>query len=106
MIDNLGHSTWVDAVDVMEAVLWGESLSLLLLGWLLLSKLVAAGSDSDVSWGLCTQIFSSVAGVGGTGQVPEGNLMSTGATLGIGEGLLIVNRCCSSCSTHRRDEFA
>ena len=61
---------------------------------------------TDVLQGLSAPIISGLASVGGTGQDPEGNSMSTGATLGIGLDCLMVDRCCSSCSTHGRKALA
>ena len=68
-----------------------------------LSELLVVGDDSDVLQGLSTPFFS---GVEGAGQVPEGNLMNTGLTVGIGAWLLMGDRCCSSCSTPRGEVLA
>ena len=51
----------------------------------------------EVFQGLSVLIPSSVQCIGGTGQVSEGNWSYTRETLG--EGLLRVERCCSSCLT-------
>ena len=99
MIGNLGHNNLVDAVDAVEQGLRGESLSLLDL----LSESLDAVDGSDVLVGLSALILSSMSGVEGAGQVPGGNLMSMGSPLVIGAGLLMVDRCCSSYSTHGRE---
>ena len=92
VIGNLSLNTWVHAVDVVEQALQGE----LLLD--LLSESMDIGDNSVVLLGLSTPIFSGVPGVGDAGQVPKGNSSCTG-TLGLGEGLLRVERCCRCCST-------
>ena len=73
---------------------------------LLLSELLDIGDDFVVLLGLSMLTFSCVSGVEGAGQVPEGSSMSTVLTLGIGEGLLRADRCCSGCSTHGREVLA
>ena len=96
MIGNLGHNTLVDAVDAAEQVQWGGSMLLLDLcqsSWLLLMT-------QDVLRSLPVLIFSSMSGLEGAGQMPKANSVSTGSTLGIVAGLLMVDRCCSSCLIH------
>ena len=88
VMGNLSLNTHVESV---EQLLWGE---LLQDSW---AESLDIGDDSvDVLQGLSAPIFCSVLSVGGTGQVPEGNLSCTGLTLGVGEGLLRVDRCCTS----------
>ena len=97
VMGNLGLNT-LDAVNVTEQALWGESL-------LLLDSLVVRG-DSDILWGLSMLICSSMSGVESAGQMPELNSMSIGLILGIGAGLLMADRCCSSCLTYGREASA
>ena len=91
MMGSLGHNTHVDVNVIVEQVLWGELQSLV---------------DSGVLWGLSVLIISIVADVGGTGRDPEGDSMSTGSTLGIGDGLLMADRCWSNCLIHGREVLA
>ena len=94
VMGNLSLKAHVDAVDAAEKVLWGESLLDSL------AELLDIRDDFEVVLGLSTLIFAGVLCVGGAGQVPEGNSSCMALTLGLEEGLLRVDRCCRSCSTH------
>ena len=92
----LGCNTHVDVDETAEKVLWGESLLLLDS----LSESLVVSADTGILQGLSTPIISSLAGVGGAGRDPDANVMSTGATILIGVGLLMVDSCCSNCLMH------
>ena len=72
----------------------------------MLSEWLVVEDDSNILQELSVPIFSSMLVVKDAGQVPEGNVISTELTLGIGARLLMVDRCYSSCLTHRGKALA
>ena len=101
VMGNLGHNTSCQMWMILWSRCYGERHCHC---WICCQELLVVIALTLMYFhGLSMLIISSVAGVEGTGQMPEGNSMSTGATLEIEAGLLTADRCCNSCLTHGRE---